>query len=65
LDTLYLLRLDEEVTITQFLIKPDHNFKQTILEINIWTAFEALGLYFDIAQQPDGFLSDEQKLKES
>jgi hypothetical protein len=44
LDTLYHLQLDEEVAIAQFLIKPDHDFKQTILEINIWAAFEALGL---------------------
>jgi hypothetical protein len=46
--------LIDETIIALFLIKTYHGFKQTIVEINIWTAFETFMLQFDIMQESYG-----------
>jgi hypothetical protein len=57
--------LDEEQPAAAFLLKMYHDFKQTIIEANIWGAFAAIGFSYDIAQNPYGLLFDEGKLRQS
>jgi hypothetical protein len=39
-----LSTLDEEQSVTAFIIKVYHDFKQKMVEINIWGAFPSIGL---------------------
>jgi hypothetical protein len=39
-----LSTLDEEQPAVVFIIKVYHNFKQMIVEVNIWSAFSSIGL---------------------
>jgi hypothetical protein len=57
--------LDEEQPAAAFLLKVYHDFKQTMIEVNIWGAFAAFGFSYDIAQNPYGLLFDEEKLRQS
>jgi hypothetical protein len=57
--------LDEEQPPAAFLLKVYHDFKQTMIEVNIWGAFAAIGFSYDIAQNPYGILFDEEKLRQS
>jgi hypothetical protein len=57
--------LEEEQPAAAFLLKVYHDFKQTIIEVNIWGAFAAIGFSFDIAHNPYGRLFDEEKLWQS
>jgi hypothetical protein len=57
--------LDEEQPAAAFLLKVYHDFKQTMIEVNIWGAFAAIWFSYDIAQNPYGLLFDEEKLRQS
>jgi hypothetical protein len=57
--------LDEEQSVTAFLRKVYHNFKQTMVEVNIWEAIAAIGFTHDIEQPPYGLLFDEEKFRQS
>jgi hypothetical protein len=63
----YHLPLDEDITTTEFLIRTDHGLKQTMVDFNISNAFQAFEFQFATTQKQrsDGFLFDEEKLKES
>jgi hypothetical protein len=37
-----------------------HDFKQTMIEVNIWGAFAVIGFSYDIAQNPYGLLFDKK-----
>jgi hypothetical protein len=49
----------------KFLITIYSDFKQNIVEVNVWNAFQALGFEIDIAQQSYNLLAADEKLKES
>jgi hypothetical protein len=57
--------LDEEQPAAAFLLKVYHDFKQTLIEVNIWEAFVARGFTYDIKQNTYGRLFDEEKLRQS
>jgi hypothetical protein len=48
-----LLFGDEKATV-KFIMKASHDFTQTIVQLNIWGAFQALGfeLEFDTTNEP-------------
>jgi hypothetical protein len=48
-----------------FIIKLYHDFKQTMVEVNIWGAFSPIGFSYDITQNPYGLLFDEEKFRPS
>jgi hypothetical protein len=60
-----LTMLNEDQPAVAFLIKVYHDYKQTIVEANIWGTFEAIGLTHDITQDPDGLIFDEKKFRQS
>jgi hypothetical protein len=47
------------------MIKVYHDFKQTMVEVNIWNAFAAIGFIHDIEQNPYELLFDEEKFRQS
>jgi hypothetical protein len=57
--------LYEEQPATAFLRKVYHDFKQTMIEVNIWGAFTAIEFTHDIKQSPYGLLFDEEKLRQN
>jgi hypothetical protein len=57
--------LDEEQPAAAFIIKVYHDFKQTMVETNIWSTFAAIGFTHDIEQSPYGLLFDEEKFQQS
>jgi hypothetical protein len=57
--------LDEEQSAAAFLLKVYHDFKKTMVELNIWEAFAAICFTHDIEQMPYGLLFDEQKFRQS
>jgi hypothetical protein len=57
--------LDEEQSAVALLIKIYHDYKQTIVEVNIWGAFASIGLTHDITQNPYGLIFDEEKFRQS
>jgi hypothetical protein len=60
-----LKMFDEEQPAAAFLLKFDHDFKQTMIEVNRSEAFAAIGFIHDIEQSPYGLLFDEEKLRQS
>jgi hypothetical protein len=60
-----LTMLDEEQLVAAFLIKVYHDYKQTMVEVNTWGAFAAIGLTHDITQDPYGPIFDEEKFRQS
>jgi hypothetical protein len=60
-----LTMLDEEQPAAAFLIKVYHDYKQTMVEVNIWGAFEPIGLTHNITQDPYGLIFDEEKFRQS
>jgi hypothetical protein len=60
-----LKNLDETLAAAAFLISVYHDFKQTMIEVNIWEAFAAIGFSCNIADTPYRLLFDEQKLRQS
>jgi hypothetical protein len=57
--------LDETRPAAAFLIRVDHDFKQTMIEVNIWGAFAAIGFSYDITKTLYRLLFDEEKLRQS
>jgi hypothetical protein len=57
--------LDEEQPAAAFIIKVYHDFKQTMVEVNIWGAFSAIGFSYDISHEPYELLFDEEKFRQS
>jgi hypothetical protein len=57
--------LDEEQPAAAFLLKVYHDFKQTMIEVNIWGAFAAIGFSYDIAQNLYGLVFNKEKLRQS
>jgi hypothetical protein len=60
-----LIMLDEEQPAAAFLIKVYHDYKQTMVEVNIWGAFAAIGMTQDITQDPYGLIFDKEKFQQS
>jgi hypothetical protein len=60
-----LKMFDEEQPTVAFLLKIYHDFKQTIIEVNISEAFAAIGFTHNIEQSPYALLVDEEKLRQS
>jgi hypothetical protein len=48
-----------------FIIRLYHDFKQTMVEFNIWNAFSAIGFSCHITQNPYALLFDEEKFRQS
>jgi hypothetical protein len=48
----YLSTLDEEQPAAAFIIRVYHDFRQTMVEVDIWRAFSAIGFSYDITQKP-------------
>jgi hypothetical protein len=57
--------LDETLPTAALLIRVYHDFKQTMIEVNIWGAFAAIGFSYDIMETPCRLLFDEGKLRQS
>jgi hypothetical protein len=55
---------DEKETVT-FIMKVYHDFKQTMVESNIWRAFRAIGFEFDTEAEPYRLLFNEERLRQS
>jgi hypothetical protein len=55
---------DEKVT-GKFIMKAYLDFKQTIVESNIWVAFRAIGFEFDTEVEPYRLLFNEEKLRQN
>jgi hypothetical protein len=60
-----LKMFDEEQPAAAFLLKVYHDFKQTMIKLNISEAFAAIWFTHDIEQSPYGLLFDEEKLRQS
>jgi hypothetical protein len=61
-----LRTLDEEQPTAAFIIKVYQDFKQMMMEVNIWGAFHPSGsLTHDIDQNLYGLLFDEEKFRQS
>jgi hypothetical protein len=56
---------NEESRTVAFIIKLYHDFKQTMVEVNIWGTFSAIEFCYDITQNPYGLLFDEEKFRQS
>jgi hypothetical protein len=58
--------LDEDQPTAAFIIKVYHDFKQTMVEVNIWGAFHPSdSVTHDIDQNPYGLLFNEEKFRQS
>jgi hypothetical protein len=60
-----LSTLDEEQPAAAFIIKVYHHFKQTMIKVNIWGAFSAIGFSYDISRDPYELLFDEEKFQQN
>jgi hypothetical protein len=56
---------NEESGTVAFIVKLYHDFKQTMVEMNIWGVFSAIWFSYDITQNPYGLLFDEEKFRQS
>jgi hypothetical protein len=56
--------LDEESRAAAFLLKVYRDFKQTMVEVNIWGVFAVIGFVHDIDQIQYGLFSDEEKFRQ-
>jgi hypothetical protein len=65
--TRYELSFGDEKSTAEVVKKGYHDFKQTMVEPNIWGAFQALGFEFgfDRTSEPYRLLFDEETLRES
>jgi hypothetical protein len=61
----YELPFDDHNATVKFIMKIYLDFRQTMIQLNIGSAFRALGLEFDTRREPYGLLFDEEKLRES
>jgi hypothetical protein len=60
-----LKTLDEEQSVAAFLRKVYHDFKQTMVEVNIWEDFSVICFTHDIEKTPYGLLFNEEKFRQS
>jgi hypothetical protein len=56
------LPFDNDQGTANFLFRISRAFKQTIIEANIWGAFQEAGFYFDVSIEPYRIRFDEEKL---
>jgi hypothetical protein len=63
----YELSFEDEKETVKFTMKVSRDFKQTMVEPNIWGAFQVIGFEFefDTQAEPYRFLFNEEKLKQS
>jgi hypothetical protein len=63
----YKFPFEDEKETVKFIMKVYHDFKQTMVEPNIWGAFRAIGFEFefDTEAQPYRLLLNERKQRES
>jgi hypothetical protein len=59
----YILPFDDDQTTNNFLLKIDRTFRQTMIEPNIWGAFQEAGLGFDTSSEPGRIRSREEKVR--
>jgi hypothetical protein len=59
------LPFEEEKETVNFRMKVYPDFKQTIVEPNIWRAFQAIGFEFNTEGEPYHLLFNEEKLRQS
>jgi hypothetical protein len=57
--------LGEQQPASAFLLKVYDDFKQTMVEINIWRTFAAIVFTHDTEQTPYGLLFDKEKSQQS
>jgi hypothetical protein len=56
---------NEEADTAAFIIRLYHDFKQTMVEVNMWGAFSAIEFSYDISESPYRLLFDEEKFRQS
>jgi hypothetical protein len=56
---------NKESDTVAFIIRLFHDFKQTMVELNIWRAFSSIGFSYYSTQNPYGLLFDEKKFRQS
>jgi hypothetical protein len=61
----YKLPFDDDLPTATFLLTIYRTFKQTMIEANIWGAFQQAGFEFDVGAEPDLLRFDEEKLRAS
>jgi hypothetical protein len=61
----YDLPLDDDIATLKCIMKVYRDFKKTMVEPNIWAAFQAIGFQYDMAAEPYRLLFNEEKLRES
>ena len=59
----YKLPFDNEQGTADFLFRTYRTFKQTMIEPNIWGAFQEAGFDFDVSNEPYRLQFDEEKLR--
>jgi hypothetical protein len=59
------LPFEDEKETVGFIMKVCHDFKQTMVKLNIWEAFQAIGFEFDTELEPYRLLFNEEKLRQS
>jgi hypothetical protein len=59
----YKSPFDDEQGTANFRFQIYHMFKQTMIEANIWGAFQEAGFYFDLSIEPYQIRFDEEKLR--
>jgi hypothetical protein len=61
----YYLPFDDDAATVKFIMKVYRDFKKTMVEPNIWAAFQTIGFEYDTGAEPDRLLFNEEKLRES
>jgi hypothetical protein len=61
----YKLPFDDDQGTATFLLKIYRTFKQTMIEVNIWAAFQQAGFEFDVSREPYRLRFDREKLRSS
>jgi hypothetical protein len=61
----YDLPFDDDTATVKFIMKVYRDFKETMVEPNIWAAFQAIGFEYDTAAEPYRLLFNGEKLRES
>jgi hypothetical protein len=59
----YDLPFDDEAAAVKFIMKVYRDFKKTMVEPNIWAAFQAIGFEYDTVAEPYQLLFNEEKLR--
>jgi hypothetical protein len=59
------LPFEDEKETVEFIMKAYHDFEQTMVDLNIYRAFRAIGFEFDTEAERYRFLFNEEKLRQS